>query len=77
MLKIPVIDHFWQTETGWPMHLFPGIEKTPIKFDIHHLVYGYDLKILSEDFGLRLIGEKGVVAVIPPLPRMYDNRLKR
>ena len=29
----PVIDHYWQTETGWPiLTAVPGVEKTPIKF---------------------------------------------
>jgi len=71
VLKIPVIDHFWQTETGWPMLTsFPGIEKTPIKFGSPSFpAYGYDLKILSEGTGDEVgVGEKGVVAVIPPLP---------
>ena len=32
-LGIPVIDHYWQTETGWPiLSAVPGVEKTPIKF---------------------------------------------
>ncbi|MAW33064.1 MAG: propionate--CoA ligase [Proteobacteria bacterium] len=70
-LKIPVIDHFWQTETGWPMLTsFPGIEKTPIKFGSPSFpAYGYDLKILSEVTEEEVdVGEKGVVAVVPPLP---------
>ncbi len=46
----PVIDHYWQTETGWPvLSAMPGVEKTPIKFGSPSFpVYGYDLKLLRE-----------------------------
>ncbi len=70
-LGVPVIDHFWQTETGWPMLTsVPGIEKTPIKYGSPSFpAYGYDIRLLSEitedEVG---VNEKGVVAVIPPLP---------
>ncbi len=70
-LKIPVIDHFWQTETGWPMLTsIPGVEKTPIKFGSPSFpAYGYNLKILSEITGKEVgVNEKGVVTVVPPLP---------
>src|SRR5882672_10655935 len=44
----PVIDHYWQTETGWPLlSAHPGVEKTPIKLGSPSFpVYGYDLKLL-------------------------------
>ncbi|MES2563515.1 MAG: propionate--CoA ligase [Pseudomonadota bacterium] len=67
----PVIDHYWQTESGWPMlSAVHGIEKTPIKYGSPGLpVYGYDLRLLREADGKEAAsGEKGVVAVIPPLP---------
>jgi len=70
-LHIPVIDHYWQTETGWPiLTSVPGVEHTPIKFGSPSFpAFGYDLRLLSEadasDVGT---GEKGVVAVVPPLP---------
>jgi propionyl-CoA synthetase len=67
----PVIDHYWQTETGWPMlTAVPGIEKTPIKFGSPSFpAYGYDLKLLREaDASEAGPDEKGVVAVAPPLP---------
>ena len=46
----PVIDHYWQTETGWPvLTAVPGVEKTPIKFGSPSFpAYGYDLKLLRE-----------------------------
>jgi propionyl-CoA synthetase len=67
----PVIDHYWQTETGWPMvSAIPGIEHTPIKFGSPSFpAYGYDVKLLREGDGSEAAaGEKGVVAVMPPLP---------
>jgi propionyl-CoA synthetase len=67
----PVIDHYWQTETGWPiLASMPGIEKTPIKFGTPSFpVYGYDLKILRESDAVEAgPNEKGVVAIVPPLP---------
>ncbi|MGH8731426.1 MAG: AMP-binding protein, partial [Burkholderiales bacterium] len=46
----PVIDHYWQTETGWPiLTAVPGVEKTPLKFGSPSFpAYGYDLKLLRE-----------------------------
>jgi propionyl-CoA synthetase len=70
-LQKPVIDHYWQTETGWPiLSAAPGIEKTAIKFGSPSFpVYGYDLKLLREsDAAEAGWGEKAVVAVVPPLP---------
>jgi propionyl-CoA synthetase len=67
----PVIDHYWQTETGWAiLSAVPGVEKTPIKFGSPAFpVYGYDLKLLREaDASECAVDEKGVVAIEPPLP---------
>jgi propionyl-CoA synthetase len=67
----PVIDHYWQTETGWPMlTAAPGVEKTPNKFGSPSFpAYGYNLKLLREsDASEADVDEKAVVAVIPPLP---------
>jgi len=67
----PVIDHYWQTETGWPMlTAVPGVEKTPNKFGSPSFpAYGYNLKLLREsDASEADVDEKAVVAVIPPLP---------
>ena len=49
----PVIDHYWQTETGWPiLSSVPGVEETPIKFGSPSFpVYGYDLRLLREADG--------------------------
>ena len=67
----PVIDHYWQTETGWPLlSAHPGVEKTPIKMGSPSFpVYGYDVRLLHEGTGQPVAdGEKGVVAINPPLP---------
>ncbi len=67
----PVIDHYWQTETGWPMlTAVPGVEETPNKFGSPSFpAYGYNLKLLREsDASEAGVDEKAVVAVIPPLP---------
>ncbi len=70
-IGIPVIDNYWQTETGWPMlSAMPGVEKTPVKNGSPSFpVYGYNVKLLNDATGEEVApGEKGVIAVIPPLP---------
>jgi len=67
----PVIDHYWQTETGWPLlSAHPGIEKTKLKMGSPSFpVYGYDVRLLHEQTGKPVAdGEKGVVTIAPPLP---------
>ena len=67
----PVIDHYWQTETGWPLlSAHPGVEKTPLKMGSPSFpVYGYDVHLLHEGTGKRVAdGEKAVVTITPPLP---------
>jgi propionyl-CoA synthetase len=67
----PVIDHYWQTETGWPLlSAHPGVEQAPLKMGSPSFpVYGYDVRLLHEGSGKPAAdGEKGVVAIAPPLP---------
>jgi len=67
----PVIDHYWQTETGWPLlSAHPGVEQTPLKMGSPSFpVYGYDVRLLHEGTGKPVAdGEKGVVTIAPPLP---------
>jgi propionyl-CoA synthetase len=67
----PVIDHYWQTETGWPLlSAHPGVEKLPLKMGSPSFpCYGYDVRLLHENSGKEVKdGEKGVVTVTPPLP---------
>jgi propionyl-CoA synthetase len=67
----PVIDHYWQTETGWPLlSALPGVEKTPLKMGSPSFpCYGYDVQLLHEGTGKPVKdGEKGVLTIKPPLP---------
>lgn len=79
-LGIPVVDHWWQTESGWPMlSNFPGIELLEVKpGSVSKPVAGYDLKILTEAGEESPAGEEGYVAVklpLPPgcLPTLWNN----
>lgn len=70
-IKKPVHDHFWQTETGWPVLTpLPGIEKTAVKYGSPSFpAYGYNLKVLREsDASEADANEKGLVSIVPPLP---------
>jgi len=68
----PIIDNYWQTETGWPiLTVCNGIEKMPSKFGSPgKAVYGYDVKLLDDQTGEELTkpNQKGVVAIEGPLP---------
>src|SRR5690606_21576301 len=70
-LGCPVIDNYWQTETGWPiLTLAHGIENTPPRFGSPGMpMYGYDVRLLHEQTGEEVgVDQKGVVAIVPPLP---------
>jgi propionyl-CoA synthetase len=69
-LKVPVIDHWWQTETGWPIVANPaGIELLPVKLGSPTLpLPGYDVQILAEDGTPMPAGQLGAVAIKLPLP---------
>nr|WP_323779458.1 propionyl-CoA synthetase [Amylibacter sp.] len=69
-LKIPVIDHWWQTETGFPMVGNPmGIEALPVKVGSPTVALpGYDVRILSDEGHEMPTGELGAIAVKLPLP---------
>jgi propionyl-CoA synthetase len=68
----PVIDNYWQTETGWPiLGTAQGVERVPTKFGSPGFpIYGYDVKLIDENTGEELTGanQKGVVAIEGPLP---------
>jgi propionyl-CoA synthetase len=68
----PIIDNYWQTESGWPiLTIANGIEKAPSKFGSPGVpMYGYNVKLLNESTGeeVRSAGEKGVVMIEGPLP---------
>ena len=71
-LKKPIIDNYWQTETGWPiLTVCNGVEPTPTKFGSPgKAVYGFNVKLLDDQTGEELTGagQKGVVAIEGPLP---------
>lgn len=71
-LRKPIIDNYWQTESGWPiLTLANGIEPRPSKFGSPGVpMYGYDVKLIDESTGEELTGanQKGVVAIEGPLP---------
>ena len=67
----PIIDNYWQTETGWPiLTVAHGMESTPTRFGSPGVpMYGYDVRLIHEQTG-EPVGpnEKGVIAIAPPLP---------
>jgi propionyl-CoA synthetase len=70
-LGVPVIDNYWQTETGWPaLTLMPGLELKPVKWGSPGLpAPGYRMKVINEATGEEAAaGEKGVLVFVPPLP---------
>ena len=69
-LQVPVIDHWWQTETGWPIcsnclgiELLPIVPGSPAR-----AVPGYDVQALDEDGNQVAAGDIGALAVKNPLP---------
>lgn len=69
-LKVPVVDHWWQTETGWAIAANPlGIEELPIKLGSPAKpMPGYDVEILGDDGHPVPDGELGAIAINLPLP---------
>ena len=69
-LKIPIIDHWWQTETGWPVASNPmGIEVLPIKKGSPTVAMpGYYINVLSEDKIEVERGSLGAISIKLPLP---------
>ena len=69
-LNIPVIDHWWQTETAWAVAANPmGLDPKPAKAGSPTLpVPGYDVRILDEEGNEAAAGETGNIAIKLPLP---------
>ena len=71
-LGVPIIDNYWQTESGWPiLTIANGVEKTLSKFGSPGIpMYGYKVKLLDDQTGAELTvpNQKGVVAIEGPLP---------
>ncbi len=79
-LGVPVVDHWWQTETGWPIAAnCVGLGMLPVKpGSPTKPVAGYDLRILTEDNQELPAGQIGSIAIrlpLPPacLPTLWNN----
>lgn len=83
LLGIPVVDHWWQTESGWPMlgvmkglkspEVMPGAAGKP--------VCGFDIQILDDDGKIVHEGHEGNIVVklpLPPgcLPSLWNNEIR-
>ncbi len=71
-LGVPIIDNYWQTESGWPiLTIANGVEKKPSKFGSPGIpMYGYDVRIVDENTYEEMTepGQKGVVVIQGPTP---------
>ncbi|MET3135102.1 propionyl-CoA synthetase [Oxalobacteraceae bacterium GrIS 1.11] len=70
-LGVPIIDNYWQTETGWPiLSIAKGVDDSPTRLGSPGLpMYGYQVKLLNETSGLECgANEKGVLVIEGPLP---------
>lgn len=69
-LGVPVIDHWWQTETGWAIAGNPaGVERLPVKPGSPTVpMVGYDVQILDEEGKELPAGQMGAICVKLPLP---------
>ena len=79
-LGVPVIDHWWQTETGWPIGAnCVGLGMLPVKpGSCTKAVAGYDVRILGEDGRELPAAQTGNIAIrlpLPPgcLPTLWNN----
>ncbi|MDF1686369.1 MAG: propionyl-CoA synthetase [Parvibaculaceae bacterium] len=82
-LKVPVIDHWWQTETGWAIAANPmGLERLPVKYGSPCVAMpGYQVEIVDDGAHPVGAGESGAVVVklpLPPgcLPTLWQNDQK-
>jgi propionyl-CoA synthetase len=85
MLKVPVVDHWWQTETGWAIAGNPlGLGMLPIKYGSPTVAMpGYDVQIVDEACKQVPANKMGSIVVKLPLPPaslptlwQQDNRFK-
>ncbi len=71
-LGVPVIDNYWQTESGWPiLTIANGVERQASKFGSPGVpMYGFDVRLVHEATGEELTGpdQKGVVVIAGPTP---------
>ncbi len=71
-LQVPIVDNYWQTESGWPiLSLCNGIEQQKSRYGSPGFAtYGFDVKLMDEVTGQELTGanEKGVLVIEGPTP---------
>jgi len=70
-LGVPIIDNYWQTETGWPiLSIAKGVEDLPTRLGSPGVaMYGYKVRLVNESTGEECgANEKGVVMIEGPLP---------
>lgn len=70
LLGVPVIDHWWQTESGWPMLANSvGLELLPVKpGSVTKPVCGFDIQVIDPNGNRLPANEEGIVVVKLPLP---------
>lgn len=70
ILNVPVIDNWWQTETGWPIASNPmGIEQLPVKYGSPSVpIPGYDVHVLDDEGHRLTADELGNICIKLPLP---------
>jgi propionyl-CoA synthetase len=70
MLNVPVIDHWWQSQTGWSIAAnCVGIESLPVKpGSPTRAVPGYRVDVLDDKGRLQGLGQIGSIAIKLPLP---------
>lgn len=70
LLNVPIIDHWWQTETGWAIVAnCRGIEELDVKAGSPSLpVPGYDVRVVNSDGDELPAGEEGNIVIKLPLP---------
>ncbi|MDZ7786928.1 MAG: propionyl-CoA synthetase [Halofilum sp. (in: g-proteobacteria)] len=80
-LGVPVVDHWWQTETGWAIAANPlGIENLPVEAgSAGKPMPGYDVRVLDGHGGEKPRGELGNIAIRLPMPpgtmlTLWNNR---
>jgi propionyl-CoA synthetase len=68
-LGVPVVDHWWQTETGWPIASGTVVEPAPIKpGSAGRLVPGYDVRVLDTAGAEVSRGSEGAICIRLPMP---------
>ena len=69
-LDVPVVDHWWQTETGWPIAANPlGIEQLPTEYGSSTVpMPGFDVRIVDESGSEMPQGGHGAIVIKLPLP---------